>query len=793
MGRLAATAGLLVGTAGCGETSARAHGSSGNGGSAPVGASANQAGKAGCDGQAPDCPTAGGTAGESAAAGAGGEAATTTPELHFSLAAPHATVGSIHWGKTVLADLNGDDRVDVAAAGHWLGLFFNDGSRDLPNATLYEVGSVNDASWLEAGDLNGDGLTDLAASYVLDASMVSERATVVLLNQGDGSFSTAQKVADGAVLAIADVNGDDCGDLIVGDGREGETVNVLLNDGTGTVFTLSESFAAESGSGAAAVADVNGDQKPDFVVTTRNYDPVKDPEYAGNIDVFLNQGAGKFQKSPAVPFFKGALAVVLADYNNDGWPDILATESLRVGADTAINLLLNDGHGSFLNRRGMSLGDSGGLAGALFAADFDRDGNMDFGVSGGDGNGGTALRLYRGSGNGSFAATTLVPLPMVLQASSADLDGDGRTDIVASNEDGVLSTLFAYQDGSFPTGFGLTPVAATPSLVLANVMGDVRPEMIVTTRPGDASGVVRVFENQGNGTRGQYLDYTAPAPSQAAPVDLNHDQLLDLAVAGDGVNVLINQGSGFATPVPYGDRLTLGTPEKIAAGDLNGDGEPDLVVLDHPDFADSGATNDGLGVLLNQGDGTFGALVKYPLPLNPRVATGLVLVDLNGDQALDVAAVSMSARGIFLNDGKGKLSPQPVASGSISISAGDVDGDGLADLLLAGLQLAHNQGQGSFGEPTQPLPLLPAPDWPAQVLLHDLNGDGKLDLIGAGGRFVEIALGHGDATFDTPTLYTTPSKDQALGVTAADVNADGKVDVCVQLREGFVVLFNDGT
>lgn len=788
---------------GCGETKQAGPILGGNGGSAANAGSVSQSGNGGSSGRSDPNGGTPGLAGEPTIGGGAGDggdanATTTAPQLHFSLAAPTPVLGG-RWGKTLLADFNGDHQLDIAAAGTQVGIFLNKGSRELAPVQLYPIGSENGVSWAEAGDLNGDGLADLAASYVLDTTQLSARATAVLINQGDGTFGAPKKVADGAVLAIADFNGDNHGDLVVGDGLEGETVKVLLNDGSSRAFTLSGSFSAESGSLTAAVGDLNGDQKPDFAVATFNDDPVKVPELAGNVDVFLNQGTGTFKKAATYGLLKGAGDITIADFSGDGAADILATESLKSGSQTSVNLLVNAQKGSFADPLELPVGNNGGLAGALFTGDFDRNGSPDFGVAGGIDNVETALKLFKNAGKGTFEDAVLCPVARVTQVAAGDLDGDGALDLVTRDVDGGLELVFAYKDGSFPSTFGLTPAGAYPSLLLGDLNGDERPEVVVATQPGSSPGAMRAFTNHGDGTFGGYLDFIAHGPRQAALLDLNHDQKLDLAVAGSDVEVLLDAGSGFSEPVPYPSRKDHGTPELIAAGDLNGDHEPDLVVLDQPNFNDSPNAPDPLSVLLNQGNGVFGAPVSYPMLLTGRFSGTIALADLNGDGALDVSvAAGETAVSVFLNDGKGTLGPaSKYRAQTTSLAVGDIDGDTHPDLIFAqrgegpSVRFGLNDGNG----PVEASGTLPSSNAlaPSTVLLHDVNRDGKLDVLWGGARFLAIALGHGDATFDSALLYALPGTEPALRIAASDLNGDDTVDVVVQLDDGFVVLLNDGS
>src|SRR6185437_333831 len=120
------------------------------------------------------------------------------------------------------------------------------------------------------------------------------------------------------------------------------------------------------------------------------------------------------------------------------------------------------------------------------------------------------------------------------------------------------------------------------------------------------------------------VDYpTGKGPSSVVMADLNGDGKTDLAVANQSsssVSVLINNGAGaFIAKL---DHATNPLPGSLVAADLNGDGKPDLALLDGT------LSSAAVGVLINNGDGTFAAEVDYPAGWAP---TSLTVADLNGD------------------------------------------------------------------------------------------------------------------------------------------------------------------
>ena len=193
----------------------------------------------------------------------------------------------------------------------------------------------------------------------------------------------------------------------------------------------------------------------------------------------------------------------------------------------------------------------------------------------------------------------------------------------------------------------------------------------------------------------------------------------------------------------------------LAVADVNGDGKPDLVVANH--CANSDCANGSVGVLLNNGDGTFQPAVSYSS--GGLYTDAVVLGDLNRDGKLDVVVASQYASGstttgsvgVLLGNGDGTFQPvvstsTPTPLGGIrSLALADFDGDGTLDLAVgAGNVLLRGNGDGTFRAPI----VLGAsgPD----IVVGDFNRDGRPDLA-VGGVTVLLNI------FVSPTTTTITS------------------------------------
>src|SRR5580698_9664209 len=180
------------------------------------------------------------------------------------------------------------------------------GSRFLPALTYSSQGSFGNS--VAVGDLNGDGKPDLvvANGYNADAN----GGVAVLLGNGDGTFQAAVTYGSGGKgsfansIAIADVNGDGKLDLVVADAcndsycKDGNWVAVLLGNGDGT-FQKAVKYRSGGAAWAVVVADVNGDGTPDLVVgnVCSGTNSIRTCTEGGSVAVLLGTGNGEFMKA----------------------------------------------------------------------------------------------------------------------------------------------------------------------------------------------------------------------------------------------------------------------------------------------------------------------------------------------------------------------------------------------------------------------------------------------------------------------------------------------------------------
>jgi len=305
-----------------------------------------------------------------------------------------------------------------------------------PTAIMFGVPAVTSATTnsLVAGDFNGDGKLDLAASTGASIS--------ILLGNGDGTFTvtsfqtTAQFVG---TLVAGDFNGDGKLDLAFPDPFH-KLVHLLLGNGDGTFTEVSTTQVGTDPVWAAA-ADFNGDGKLDLAVVNQS---------SGNVSILLGKGDGTFSRKPSVKVGSKPNAVTVADFNGDGKLDLAVVNA----GSKNVSILLGAGDGTFILKSSPATGTS---PSGITASDFNGDGKVDLAVANTCGNAescndssGGSISVFLGNGDGTFALSSFVLTnhDEPLGIAAGDFTGDGKIDLA------VVGSRALIIPGNGKGGFG---------------------------------------------------------------------------------------------------------------------------------------------------------------------------------------------------------------------------------------------------------------------------------------------------------------------------------------------------
>ncbi len=341
--------------------------------------------------------------------------------------------------------------------------------------------AVGAPEFVSAADLNGDGKQDL----VLTAFITNQ--IVVLLGNGDGTFRPGVYYPVGrgpSAIVIADFNRDGNLDLLAADESD-DQIGILLGNGDGT-FQPAQETSTGVGTLSVATGDFNGDQKLDLVTANGG-------GTCPCFSVLLGNGDGTFQPpiSTRPPVISSVVGV--GDFNRDGKLDVAtAGQSL---ATSKVTIYLGHGDGTFQKGLSYLIGSSpNGIA----VGDFRKTGKLDLAIADSLGPG---ISVLLGNGDGTFQQPVSYPTILPNSVTTADVNRDGKLDLVAAN--------FGCVDRSCPAG---------ASVFLGNGDGTFQPAVM------HAAGVEDWW---------------------AAVADFNQDGLPDVAIADnltDAGIALINTG-----------------------------------------------------------------------------------------------------------------------------------------------------------------------------------------------------------------------------------------------------------
>ena len=751
---------------------------------------------------------------------------TFASQLTFATGAfPHSvTVG----------DVNRDGRPDLILANsgsNTVSILLGNGNGTFASQQTFATGAAPES--VTVGDVNGDGNPDLVVTNVNSANVS------LLLGNGNGTFQLQQTFAAGSnpgSVTMGDLNGDGKTDLVVANGGS-NTLSLLLGNGNGT-FAVQQTFATGASPRSVALGDVNGDGRPDLtvansgsnsvclllgnssgnftgqvytidptnlnvapsVVSINRTSPANATTNASNVSftVTFSEPVSGVDPTDFSIVKTGTIGTAFTQVTGSGSVYTVTVSGITGAGTLGLNLIDDSSIRDLAGNSLVPLNAAASFASQTTFATGTQPHSTTIGDVNGDGKPDrivanskySNVSVLLGNGDGTFAslqtfATGSFPYSVTL----GDVNGDGKPDIAVTNYFNTnVSVLLGNGDGTFAAQqtfvTGLRPI----SVVLGDVNGDGKPDLIVANKN---SYTVSVLLGNGNGTFATQKQFaTGKSPWSVVLGDLNGDGKPDLAVANEGdntVSVLLGNSNGtFADQQTF---VTGSSPVSVVLGDVNGDGRPDLAVANLDGKSGSlllGNNNDnftGQSYTLDQIAPTVVSINRT----NPASATtGVNSVSFTATFSEAVTGVDPTDFAIVKTGTVNSTLTQviPVSTSVYTVTVSGISGVGTLGLNLVDDLSIRDLAGNSLVTPGRTARFANQATFatgavPASVVLGDVNGDGKPDLVVAnlGGNNISVLLGNGNGTFAAQQTFATGTSPVLMVL--GDVNGDGKPDVVV--------------
>jgi hypothetical protein len=600
--------------------------------------------------------------------------------------------------------LDGDGKPDLAVANgssSTVSIFHNTSTSGIIDAFSFSAkidfttGSTPYS--IAIGDLNGDGKPDLAVVNGLSTSISIFQNTSSIGSITTGSFATKVDFTGGTPLsiAIADLDGDGKPDLVVTN-QGSNTVSVLRNTDLPATITSFTPTSAKPGDAVTITGSGFHTTTTNNIVFFGATRATVTASTATSMTVTVPNGA-TYAAITELNTGTSMAAYSLSKFN----PTYTPAKSNITASDFSANVDFTTGSGPF----------------SIAIGDLDGDGKPDLAVANRGSNTVSIFRNISNSGSlttGSFAApvdftTGSNPISVAI----GDLDGDGKPDLAVTNYNSSTVSIFrnisssgSITAGSFAAKVDFATGGSPYSVAVGDLDGDGKLDLAVANYLSNTISILQNTSIAGNITAGSFaakVDFTTGTnPNSVAIGDIDGDGKFDIVVVNLISNTVsvyhntsnrgnINTGS-FAAPVDF---ATGGSPYSVAIGDLDGDGKPDLAVVNQASNTVSIFRNTASTGSITTG--SFAVKVDFSTGTQPfSVAIG----DLDGDSKPDLAVANVGSNNVSVL--RNTSSSGSITTGSfaakvdfpagvtlLSVAIGDLDGDGRPDLTAT-------SGSGSF-------------------------------------------------------------------------------------------------